>query len=42
MHFGRRKGEQELRGMGGSNGVQNGRYLAFVVWLQATFLELPF
>jgi hypothetical protein len=42
MHFARRKGEPELRGVGGSNGVQIGRCLAFVARLQVTFLELPF
>lgn len=42
MHFARQKNEPELRGVGGSNGVQNGRCLAFVARLQAAFLELPF
>jgi hypothetical protein len=42
MHFARRKGEPELRGVGGSNGVQIGRCLAFVARLQVAFLELPF
>ena len=41
MHLARRKGERKLRGMDGSNGLQNGRCLAFVAQVQAAFLELP-